>query len=409
MPNIIFIDQDNNTYTQEISLDIQNINNENAVFQILSSSHKMTQLCEITKSISGGNIPILFDDAMSSSKQKGFELSKENVCKYQNELNNAIAILFTSGTSGNPIGVVKTKDNIMDETRVHLDWLKHHIFKQCLVTVPFFHIYGFLFGISIPLALNIDIVTKEHFLPHEIIDICTKKPTLCITSPVFIRSMLRINCDINLEETLFICSSGALESFEAEAFEKMYQTTLVQLYGSTETGGIAIRRHEDIYWHPLDTITLHEHNEGLLQVSSSFISPYIYNDGSFTKISLPFALSDIVEFEKDKFSILGRSGEIAKLGGKRLSLVEIENTLESIDGIDEALVQIEYTPTRLRGETLTLFLVGDEVRVEKVTIKKLLHEYFGGIHVENKIIFIDSIPKTAIGKKIRIPFGIKKV
>ncbi|MDD5358936.1 MAG: AMP-binding protein [Sulfurovaceae bacterium] len=409
MANIIFIDQNNNTQTQEIYLDMQNTNNKNSAFTVPDNSHKVTQLYEITKSITDGNIPILFDDAMSSSRQKGLELSKKTVFEYKDELKDAIAILFTSGTSGNPIGTVKTKDNIIAETQVHLDWLKNYKFEQCLVTVPFFHIYGFLFGVSIPLAMNLDIVTKEHFLPHEIIDICTKKPTLCITSPVFIRSMLRTNNNVSLEQTIFICSSGALESFEAEEFEKLHKTTLVQLYGSTETGGIAIRRHNDIHWHPLKNISLHKHNEGLLQVSSPFISPHIYNNGLFTKNSLPFTLSDIIELEKDKFSILGRSGEIAKLGGKRLSLIEIEKTLESINGIDEALVQIEYSPKKLRGETLTLFLVGDETKAEKSTIKKLLHEYFGGIHIENKITFIDSIPKTAIGKKVRVPFGIKKV
>lgn len=408
MSNIIFIDQDNNIQTQEIYLDMQNINNKNSVFTVPNHSHKVTQLHEITKSITDGNIPILFDDAMSSSREKGLELARKTVFEYKDELQNAITILFTSGTSGNPIGVVKTKDNIIAETQVHLDWLKNYTFEQCLVTVPFFHIYGFLFGVSIPLAMNIDIVTKEHFLPYEIVDICTKKPTLCITSPVFIRSMLRTNHNVSLEQTLFICSSGALESFEAEAFEKMYKTTLVQLYGSTETGGIAIRRDNDTYWHPLKNVSLYEHSAGLLQVSSPFISPYIYNNGLFAKNSLPFTLSDIIELKKDKFSIIGRSGEIAKLGGKRLSLIEIEKTLESIGGIDEALVQIEYSPNKLRGETLTLFLVGDENKVEKSTIKKLLHEYFGGIHVENKIVFIECIPKTAIGKKVRVPFGIKR-
>ena len=72
-----------------------------------------------------------------------------------------------------------------------------------------------------------------------------------------------------------------------------------------------------------------------------------------------------------------------------------------MEGIDEALGTVEYHSNTLRGEVLTLSLVGESDKINKTILKKALHDRFGGIHIESKIIMVDSIAKTAMGKKIR--------
>jgi acyl-coenzyme A synthetase/AMP-(fatty) acid ligase len=361
-------------------------------------TNKMRQIMGIVDALCNGNIPLLFDVAMSSCSHKSQILMQSNV-HYFKELESAAALFFTSGTGGNSIGVVKTQAHLQYETSVHKEWLKNEAFQQCLVTVPFFHIYGFLFGLSVPLALGLDIVTKEHFLPNEIINLCLEKSTLCITNPVFIRAMLRLREGVNLSQTLFISSSGPLESFEASAFESKYSTRLIQLYGSSETGGIAIRSGDNSVWKPLDGVNVSS-DDGLLCVESPFLSEWIY-DQKFEKITFPHRTTDVIERSEDGFKIIGRSSELVKIGGKRLSIVEIEMFLEEIDGIKEALGFVEYHPQLLRGETLSLYLVGDETKINKTILKKALHDQFGGIHIESKITMVEKIEKTSIGKKIR--------
>lgn len=398
MPSITVLQNDGTILCEPLNFDMYGAKNDNSAFLIPSNVNKMRQIREITGALSEGNIPLLFDSTMMSSSQKVQALVGDSAKNF-NELESAAALFFTSGTSGNPIGVVKTQGHLHAETLSHKEWLKDEKFEQCLVSVPFFHIYGFLFGLSVPAALGLDIVTKEDFLPNEIVNLCASKPTLCITNPVFIRAMLRLREDINLSQTLFISSSGPLEPHEASAFEEKYSTRLTQLYGSSETGGIAIRSHGNSVWSPLEGVKISS-DEGLLCVESPFISQWIF-DQSFTKITSPHRTTDIIESVDGGFKITGRSSELVKIGGKRLSIVEIETFLEKMEGIDEALGFVEYHPEQLRGESLTLYLVGDETKIHKTILKKALHDYFGGIHIESKIIMVETIQKTAMGKKIR--------
>ena len=367
-------------------------------FMIPDATNKITQIRDIMDALREGKIPILFDGAMMSSKKKVDALLNENAVDLD-LLEDAAALFFTSGTSGNPIGVVKTGAHLERETLTHKEWLKEERFEQCLVTVPFFHIYGFLFGLSLPVSLGLEIVTKEDFLPNEIINLCASKPTLCITNPVFIRAMLRLRDAIDLSTTLFISSSGPLEPHEAVLFEEKYSTRLTQLYGSSETGGIAIRSGGSFVWNVLDGVEVFS-DEGILCVKSPFVSRAVY-DENFAVIPSPFQTSDIIEMEDNGFTIVGRASELVKIGGKRLSMIEIETFLEKMDGIVEALGFVVYHPEQLRGESLTLYLVGDEDKIHKTILKKALHDHFGGIHIESKIVMVESIVKTAMGKKVR--------
>jgi acyl-coenzyme A synthetase/AMP-(fatty) acid ligase len=240
-------------------------------FIVPDSTDKLHQIQEIVGALSEGNTLVLFDASMRSSSDRAGKLLLHTPDDFE-ALHDASALFFTSGTSGNPIGVVKSIEHLKAEVQTHVDWLARETFEVCLVTVPLFHIYGFLFGLLVPDALNLEIVTKEDFLPHEIVGFCTQKPTLCITNPVFIRSMIRLRDNVDLSSSLFICSSGPLEPSEAALFEVKYSTRLVQLYGSSETGGIAIRSGEDSVWKPLKGVNAACDEEGILSIESPFVS-----------------------------------------------------------------------------------------------------------------------------------------
>ncbi|MGZ8547267.1 MAG: AMP-binding protein [Sulfuricurvum sp.] len=398
MPSVTVIFNDGCVSQEAVSFAGYGSQNTTRVFVIPDATDKLVQVREIMGALQEGNIPLLFDPTMKSGDEKARMLAQCNPKQYE-ELEDAAALFFTSGTSGNSIGVIKTSGELEGEIQSHLHWMKEERFEQCLVTVPFFHIYGFLFGLSLPSALNLPIVTKEHFLPNEILALCAQKPTLCITNPVFIRAMLRLNEEITLPDTLFISSSGPLEPHEAQRFEAKYSTRLIQLFGSTETGGIAIRRGGNPVWKPLSGVEI-SCDDGVLAVSSPFVSRSIF-DKEFGSLPPLFRTTDLIEMTPEGFKITGRAAELVKIGGKRLSIVEIERFIETMEGIDEALGSIEYHPDTLRGEVLTLCLVGDGDKINKTILKKALHDRFGGIHIESKIVMVESIAKTAMGKKIR--------
>ncbi|MBN2768618.1 MAG: AMP-binding protein [Campylobacterales bacterium] len=406
MSKITLIYDDESVVTKNILIR-EDFQEHNPSLSIITNTNKLDQVDQIIKTLNRGDIPVLFDHAMHSSAQKAQELCQKNLSGDNALPDDTKIIIFTSGTTGNPIGVLKNQKNIESEVKAQLQWLQKWNFKQCLVTVPFFHIYGFLFGFSIPLAMQLDIITKEHFLPNEILDICSNKPTLCITNPVFIRSMLKGNYSYTLTNTLFISSSGPLEPYEAEAFEKKYKTTLMQIYGSSETGGVAKRSSNEIFWTPLQDVSIAT-IEDILYVDSPYTSHYVYDD-TLTKIASPYKTTEMVALQDERFKITGRVVEIVKIGGKRLSVVEMERFLEDMDSIDEALVEATYDPKNIRGETLTIYVVSKNKNINKRHIKRSMHDFFGGVHIECKIIISDYIPKTSLGKKIRKPLLSKGV
>lgn len=376
---------------------------EPPIVRHIEHADKIAYLQSLLCAFEAGELAVLLDSSMTHTAEKVKAMLAQEMEKAP-FLKDAAALFFTSGTSGNPVGVLKSVDHIQREIQTHKRWLSPYAFEQCLVSVPFFHIYGFLFGLALPLELKLDIVTQDHFLPADFLVHMRNKPTLCITNPVFIRALNRFGGGADLSESLFISSAGALEAAEAEAFELKYNTRLVQLYGSTETGGIAIREGGETAWTPLEGVEIDTH-DGRLSVDSPYLSEYLYQE-RFLPVAHPYITTDLVRIVEKGFEIIGRESELIKIGGKRLSVIEIERYLETLEGIEEALVMIEYRPGLLRGEVMHLRLRGDAASVNAAMIKKLLHDRFGGIHIECKIVMAEEIAKTATGKKIRAALNL---
>lgn len=398
MPQFTLLRDDNTQATSTLNFAGYKAAIDPPVVTHIEDTDKIGYLHALLRALEAGELIVLLDPSMTHTVEKVNAILQTKM-ESTLFLQNAAAIFFTSGTSGNPVGVLKSAEHIMREVKTHKQWLSPYMFEQCLVSVPFFHIYGFLFGLALPLELELDIVTQDHFLPGDFLTHMRHKPTLCITNPVFIRALNRFGEGADLSESLFISSAGALEAAEAKAFELKYNTRLIQLYGSTETGGIAIREGGETKWTPLEGVAIDTH-EGRLSVDSPYLSEYLYQE-RFLPIARPYITTDLVQIVEEGFEIIGRESELIKIGGKRLSVIEIERYLETLEGIKEALVMIEYRPGLLRGELLHLRLRGEAASVDATTIKKLLHDRFGGIHIECKIIMAEEIAKTATGKKIR--------
>ena len=114
-------------------------------------------------------IPLLYDKNIRSIAS-----TVENI-DFDTLPGNTAAIFFTSGTTGEPTGVIKSKENIMEELEVLKGIFHSYGFEQVIVTVPLIHIYGFLTGVLLPHALGADVILKEEFMPHELLELAGDK------------------------------------------------------------------------------------------------------------------------------------------------------------------------------------------------------------------------------------------
>lgn len=346
------------------------------------------------KAFQEGIVPILYDKNISSIKPKVEALDLDNLPT------ETACIFFTSGTTGEPTGALKSRSNLEKELEVLVKLFSSENFERVIVTVPLIHIYGFLAGVLLPKALNADVILKEEFLPHELLELSEGKKTLCITNPVFLKVLNKLKIEEQYPNITFLSSTGKLDTKTAQELPQKLSCNIYQLFGSTETGGIAYKQNDEELWQPLQHVHIDKEDE-CLSIRSPFISEYLI-EKELTKVTQPFVTTDLVEIQDGRFKLLGRKSEIIKISGKRISLLEVERLLEESPIIEEVLVKLDYNVETHKDEQLKLMLVSHyELVAVKKEIKSILQKNYKNINIRTQIEHVHTIPKNLMGKKIR--------
>jgi acyl-coenzyme A synthetase/AMP-(fatty) acid ligase len=334
-----------------------------------------------------------------------YDKSQPSLDKYVKEQEQSIInqkgmqyLFFTSGTTGRPTGVYKTKQNLQEESFSLIKVLGDRKFNRVVSTVPFVHIYGIDIGAILPRNLDIDIWIKENFLPEELAIEAQKEHTLIVTTPVFIKALNRIKKDVKFTNSLFLTSTAPLPIDDAKEFKQHYDCSVIQLFASTETGLMAYKTDDETILKPFDGVTIGS-NEGMLNISSPFVAPKILNE-NLQDVVLPFQTEDIVEIlNENEFKLLGRSSNLAKISGKRISTQQIENIIEELDDIDCVLIKIRRDDKALKDEILDIY-VESKKELSAKRLRELLKQHYGSMNIAFKIYNNVKIKKSSVGKKI---------
>ncbi|MDA7618198.1 AMP-fatty acid ligase [Verrucomicrobia bacterium] len=242
---------------------------------------------------------------------------------------NAISItLYTSGSSGLPKAVRKPLTRLADEIQT-LEEYWGGLLNGSLVagTVSHQHIYGLLFRILWPLCAGrpFERGMREH--PEQIAGHGGYDITL-ISSPALLKRIKTISKTTHYRA---VFSSGGVLPFSASILSRnILGITPIEVFGSTETGGIAFRSasFENIPWELFSPIEMKLNDDGCLCIKSPFTHPgnwYITADRCRMLSARTFALQ-------------GRADRVIKLEEKRISLPEIELHLQALEWISEAVV-----------------------------------------------------------------------
>ena len=351
----------------------------------------------IPKFLSGQKI-VLFDPNHKQLLDFYNNNDINNLSNIESANEKAKLLFFTSGSSGFPVGAFKSRENLLLEVQSQHKVLSKREIKRVVVTVPFVHIYGILAGLLLPMELGeVLLVVKEDFLPYELLEEASHENTLVITTPVFIKALAKLPSEVSLSSTLFISSTAPLSLDDVEQFEDKYSSNVMQLFGSTETGGIAYKIGRGVEWSCLDGVEIAP-KEDKLSVTSPFISNYILKE-SIETLKQPYVTEDIVEIEKDKFTLIGRSNKLIKIAGKRISATQIENILEEIPEVNKAIVELVYKKELLRSEQILITLEAKN-KLDKRVVKEKISQFYGIITIPFHIKYVDKIDYSSVGKKV---------
>ncbi len=251
-----------------------------------------------------------------------------------------LAELLTSGTSGAPRRVAKAARHLEDEVAALEARLGAGLPRSARIfaSASHQHIYGLLFRVLWPLAAGRPFESETLLHAEELLPRMAEVPDCAlVTTPVHLRRLaagdglrrVRGSC------RAVFCSGGPLEAETAKAVAARLDRAPLEILGSTETGGVALRQRtrDGESWLPLPGVACAVTREGLLAVTSPFASVGRRAGGGARR----FVLGDRAELAQDgSFRLLGRADRVVKVGEKRLSLPEMERALEAHPWVAEA-------------------------------------------------------------------------
>jgi acyl-coenzyme A synthetase/AMP-(fatty) acid ligase len=301
-----------------------------------------------------------------------------------------LLMLFTGGSTGKPQVYVKTLRNLLGEAWFHSKKFgidRNDIF---LSTASPQHIYGLLFSILIPLVSSSRVLEGIFSFPREILRTARRhKATVLVGVPPCFRVM-KINDLHKYNLRMAFSSAGKLQEEDAEYFHDKTGLEITDIYGSTETGGVATRSCPvDKSWTPLDVVEW-KITDGRLLIRSPFLSPGLPRcDKGF------FVTADSATYEGDnKFILQGRVDDVIKIGGKKVDLTVVKSQLKQIHGVRDAVVVSFLTKDGHQNEISALVVTDlnmNELRRQMAMVSEL-HA------IPKRIVIVREIPITSTGK-----------
>ncbi len=344
----------------------------------------------------------------------------------------AAALCYTSGTTGNPKGVLYSHRSIsLHSTGTLLkDSTGLSRVDRVMAVVPMFHVnaWGLPYGAALAGA---DLILPDRFLGAEPLAklIAAERPTLMGCVPTIFADLLRYadeHPDVDLSSLLnAACGGSAVPRELMQDFEERHQVRIFQAWGMTETSPVSTYsrpregRHDDAYWEdrakqgrPLPWVELRLVDQegaevpwdgvssGEIEVRGPWIAARYFRDDSEDEkfASGWLRTGDIASVDERGFvQITDRAKDVIKSGGEWISSVELENQVMSHPDVVEAAV-IAKPDERWAERPLCCVVL----REGADTSAEELVEYLRGRVVKwwlpDEFAFVPQVPKTSVGK-----------
>lgn len=307
------------------------------------------------------------------------------------EVDSPFMQLFTGGSTGKPKVWSKTAVNLFAEAAYQAD--KYGFTRGDLVaaTVPPYHIYGLLYTVMAPFLASAGVLPGIYVFPGEIASVLREKPvTILVSVPVHYR-VLKETVITAPELRLAFSSAGPLDRDDAAAFYRQTGIGPEEIYGSTETGGIACKSSATgrVDLEPFECLEW-KISHDLLCVKSPFVSPDLPVDsGGY------FVTGDrAAPAGPGRFALLGRADGVVKVGGKRVDLNDVQDRIRKTPDIRDAFV-ISMSGRRGRGTDIAAVI---ETDLEEERVRAILTGILEQYAVPRRIKIVVKMPSTATGK-----------
>jgi 4-coumarate--CoA ligase len=287
---------------------------------------------------------------------------------------NASEITFrTSGSTDAPKATTHALGNLLAETAVHAGRLAGA--KRVIAAVPSHHIYGFLFAQLLPQQMQVPVVDVRRALPLQPGD-------LVIGHPLFWKSFVRVGPFA--PGVTGVTSTAPCPPEIARDVRDAGVGRLVQIYGSTETAGIAWRDDADGPWRLLEMLERASDVDSVIRCGDAAILP----------------LPDHVEWLGPReFRLIGRRDGVVQVGGVNVSPVLVREVLLTHPDIADAAVRLMRAE---EGDRLKAFIVPRDPSADPVALRRRIGAWINTAlkppERPRAIAIGAALPRSAMGK-----------
>jgi acyl-coenzyme A synthetase/AMP-(fatty) acid ligase len=318
--------------------------------------------------------------------------------------------LFTSGTTGAGRPVAKAVRHLEDEVTCLEERFGVLLGREAriLATPSTQHLYGLLFRVVWPLAAGRPFLRSSLLHPEELLPWLEERhPFALATTPIPLRHLAEKEVLASHSESCrgIFSSGGPLPAAVARRVAAAVGAPPWEVYGSTETGGVALRQqiHGGEPWQPLAEVEAdRDEQTGCLGVTSPWVSEGEARPGGARRL----VLGDLVDLDPaGGFALLGRADRVVKIGEKRLSLPVMEERLRSHPAVDDVvLVALEQAGEARVGAVVTAtragraLLEGGGRRALAKTLTEYLSPDFDRVLLPRAWRVVETLPRDSQDK-----------
>lgn len=338
-------------------------------------------------------------------------------------------MLFTSGTTNKPKGVVSTHKTIHAQITTLIDaweWSENDVIPLFL---PLHHIHGIInilscglwAGATVHLFAKFDIPKISHQIVAGTYNVFMAVPTIYVKLIQYFDSIdpaeVQKICDGFKDMRLNISGSAACPVKLFNQWKGLTGQVLLERYGMTEIGmgisnpyngerragavGQALPGVDCELFDENDSLITEEAVAGEIRIKGDNVFLEYWDNATATKESFKdswFCTGDVAVLEDGYYRIMGRSSvDIIKSGGYKLSALEIEGVLLTHDDIEEvAVIGVEDDTW---GEAVTAFVaVKAGTSLEYEALKEWCDGRMSSYKIPKSLILIEALPRNAMGK-----------
>ncbi len=316
----------------------------------------------------------------------------------------ARVVKLTSGSTGNPKGIVTTEENLLADCDNICRSMDIRADDVNFGTIPLSHSYGFSNLVMPLITQGTALVISNDYLPQTIIDFCNRyRCTVLPGIPMMFEHLASTDRADGRFTTvrMFISAGAPLPPSTSRHFRERFGASIHSFYGCSECGGItydgegaAVER--GTVGQAMDGVTLSMRGTRLVVHSRAVALGYLNDSTAFEPFEHgEFLTDDLVEMRANEIALIGRASDLINIAGKKVNPREIEHVILQMEGVRE--VKVYGEPAGARGEVVAAAVVASP-EVTREQVRAFCRERLSAHKVPRIVKLIEQIPVDERGK-----------